>query len=377
MKTRGMKPPPPRMRDLRFPPLDGAKGGPLRPGDGPHRAGEGPPAGQAPAGFRDAEFAGDLGRRLWDADDTAEIPTAPADRSTHPGSRRDGSPEERSRTEDRDAGCRRGGVRGLASLALASGTGEDVAALATASPRPRWRLDAMALRVLLAALALICLAVWGWMAFQRPERSDSSGIVEEGTSRRVPSGSASRGKAPSSGGWASPSAGASASARESSGHGDGKGTTAVVYVTGEVAKPGVYTVVAGSRVNDVVDRAGGLTDRADRGQTNLAAPVADGDHVHVAGVGEQTGNSGKQTGTPGSRGRGAAGAGSPGKRLSVNINTADAAELQRLPGVGPATAAAIVTWREKNGPFRSVDDLLDVSGIGKATLSKIRDSVRI
>ena len=122
---------------------------------------------------------------------------------------------------------------------------------------------------------------------------------------------------------------------------------------------------------------GGLTDRADRGQTNLAAPVADGDHVHVAGVGEQTGNSGKQTGTPGSRGRGAAGAGSPGKRLSVNINTADAAELQRLPGVGPATAAAIVTWREKNGPFRSVDDLLDVSGIGKATLSKIRDSVRI
>ena len=63
--------------------------------------------------------------------------------------------------------------------------------------------------------------------------------------------------------------------------------------------------------------------------------------------------------------------------LGTNINTADAAELQRLPGVGPATAAAIVTWREKNGPFRSVDDLLDVSGIGKATLSKIRDSVRI
>ena len=70
-------------------------------------------------------------------------------------------------------------------------------------------------------------------------------------------------------------------------------------------------------------------------------------------------------------------AGQKARAAKVNVNTAGAEELQTLPGVGPATAKAIIAWREENGRFRSVDDLLDVSGIGKATLAKFRDRVSV
>ncbi|MBL8778515.1 MAG: ComEA family DNA-binding protein [Acidimicrobiales bacterium] len=154
----------------------------------------------------------------------------------------------------------------------------------------------------------------------------------------------------------------------------------VVDVVGEVRQPGVQRVAAGARIADVVAAAGGLTDRADRARINFAAPVVDGERVFVPAVGQQVpavavgaapaGGGGSPT--PGTGGAGVAGAedGAP-----VNLNTADLAALDTLPGIGPATAQAIIDHRTQHGPFTSVDQLLDVRGIGDAKLADLRDRV--
>ena len=138
----------------------------------------------------------------------------------------------------------------------------------------------------------------------------------------------------------------------------------VVHVAGAVLRPGVQRLPPGSRVIDAVDAAGGLRPDADAGRVNLAAELVDGTQVYVPAVGEAA---------P----AGAGGATSmPGDGL-VDINLADAAALETLPGIGPATAAAIIEHRERNGPFASVDGLLEVRGIGEAKLAQLRDLVRV
>lgn len=165
------------------------------------------------------------------------------------------------------------------------------------------------------------------------------------------------------------------------GVGTGVGGTAttvaeiVVDVVGEVRRPGVRRVPPGARIADVIDAAGGLTERADRARINLAAPVADGERVFVPAVGQPvppvavggTGGAGTAAGTGTAATTAVAG--------PVNLNTASLAELDTLPGVGPATAQAIIDHREQQGPYRSVDDLLDVRGIGDAKLAELRDRV--
>lgn len=153
----------------------------------------------------------------------------------------------------------------------------------------------------------------------------------------------------------------------------------VVDVVGEVRAPGVRRVPPGSRVGDVIEAAGGLTARADRARINLAAPVADGERIFVPAVGQPvppvavgaTGGAGAAA----AGGAGGAGTDTAGPEAPVNLNTASPAELETLPGVGPATAQAIIDHREQQGPFRSVDDLLDVRGIGDAKLAELRDRV--
>jgi competence protein ComEA len=140
----------------------------------------------------------------------------------------------------------------------------------------------------------------------------------------------------------------------------------VVHVAGAVLTPGVQRLPAGSRVIDAVDAAGGLRPDADAGRVNLAAELVDGTQVYVPAIGEPA---------P-SHDPAGAGAGGAGDGL-VDINTADAAALEELPGVGPATAAAIIDHRERNGPFASVDGLLEVRGIGEAKLAQLRDLVRV
>jgi competence protein ComEA len=139
----------------------------------------------------------------------------------------------------------------------------------------------------------------------------------------------------------------------------------VVHVAGAVVAPGVHELRAGARVVDAVAASGGLTADADAGAVNLAAEVVDGSQVYVPRVGEVP--------PPAPVGAGSA---DPGAG-PVDLNTADVALLETLPGVGPATAAAIVDHRERHGPFASVDGLLEVRGIGEAKLAALRDLVRV
>jgi competence protein ComEA len=138
----------------------------------------------------------------------------------------------------------------------------------------------------------------------------------------------------------------------------------IIDVTGWVRHPGVYQFRPGSRVIDAVQRAGGARGGADLTLLNLAAPLADGQQILVPKEGASA--SGAATG----------GTGVGGVAL-VNINTADEPTLETLNGVGPALAAAIIQFRTDQGPFTSVDQLDEVSGIGPATLEKLRPQVTV
>lgn len=147
----------------------------------------------------------------------------------------------------------------------------------------------------------------------------------------------------------------------------------LVHVLGAVARPGVYRLDAGARVLDAVAAAGGLSAEADPAGVNLARVVADAEQLRIPKIGEVI--PGGATGGSGTTGA----SGLTGVRADglVDLNQADAAGLETLPGVGPATAARIIRWREANGGFRTVEDLLDVSGIGERTLETLRDLVTV
>ncbi len=134
--------------------------------------------------------------------------------------------------------------------------------------------------------------------------------------------------------------------------------TVVVDVAGLVRRPGIATLPAGSRVIDALRAAGGVRRGVDSASINLARLLVDGEQI-VVGVDPPPGVAASSSGPA------PAGAG------LVNLNTADQATLESLPGVGPVTAQAIMTWREENGGFRAVDELVEVSGIGEATLAKL------
>ncbi len=136
-----------------------------------------------------------------------------------------------------------------------------------------------------------------------------------------------------------------------------------VHVAGAVREPGLYRLDAGDRVADAIARAGGFTDDAQRDGVNLARPVADGEQIVVPVVGAET-----VAPAPG-------GGGSTGGAL--DLNTATREQLDELPRIGPAMADRILAWREANGRFTSVDDLLSVPGIGEKMLAGIRDLVRV
>ena len=139
----------------------------------------------------------------------------------------------------------------------------------------------------------------------------------------------------------------------------------LVHVAGAVVAPGVHELRSGARVIDAIDAAGGLAPQADAGRINLAAPVTDGERVYVPAVGEPA-PPGPVGGTGGAAGDG-----------PVDLNQADEAALDALPGVGPTTAAAIIEHRERIGRFTSVDQLLDVRGIGEAKLEQLRPLVTV
>lgn len=151
----------------------------------------------------------------------------------------------------------------------------------------------------------------------------------------------------------------------------------VVHVDGAVASPGVYTLTGSDlRINDAVSAAGGLTAEADTSSVNLAAAVSDGEKVHVPTKEEASTvqTLGSADASSGSATVSSSGTGSQTTQL-VNINSADSAALQTLPGVGEATAAAIIRDREANGPFSSIEDIMRISGIGEKKFAKIKDYI--
>ena len=135
------------------------------------------------------------------------------------------------------------------------------------------------------------------------------------------------------------------------------GPTIYVHVLGQVRHPGLYLLRDGDRTVDAIAAAGGLADDADPGAVNLARLLSDGEQIVVPRVGEAV-----SVGAADASGR-------------VNLNTADAAALESLPRIGPAIADRIIAWREQNGRFTTVDDLLEVSGIGSTMLETLRDLV--
>lgn len=133
-----------------------------------------------------------------------------------------------------------------------------------------------------------------------------------------------------------------------------------VHVLGAVERPGLYVLRADSRVVDALAAAGGSTHAADLAGVNLARRVEDGEQILVPVVGAVADPSAPPSGDG-----------------TVDLNTADQAALEELPGIGPALAERIVAWREDNGRFRTVDDLLAVPGIGEKVLEGLRDGVRV
>jgi competence protein ComEA len=128
-----------------------------------------------------------------------------------------------------------------------------------------------------------------------------------------------------------------------------------VHVSGAVVRPGLVMVDGDARVADAVAAAGGATVDADLGRTNLAAPVRDGEHVVVPSTVDGPDGSVEQDG--------------------IDLNTASVGRLEDLPGVGPVLAERIVAFREEHGPFATVEDLLDVPGIGEAKLAQMRGAI--
>ena len=140
-----------------------------------------------------------------------------------------------------------------------------------------------------------------------------------------------------------------------------------VDVKGAVKAPGIYDLPVGSRVNDAVQKAGGLTEQADSKSLNLAQKVSDEALVYVPTKGEESASQQAGSGAPSST----------SKEKKVNLNKASLEELKQVKGLGGKRAQDIIDHRETNGKFKSVDELKKVSGIGAKTIEKLKDYVTV
>jgi competence protein ComEA len=150
----------------------------------------------------------------------------------------------------------------------------------------------------------------------------------------------------------------------------------IVHITGAVIRPGLYSLPPGSRLQDAVQAAGGATQDADLEAVNLAGFIEDGSRIVIPkttpilpteSTPVITESSRAELGTPII----------PDSNHRININTANQTELESLPGIGPVLAMKIIAYREANGPFSTIEEIIDVSGIGQATFELIKDLITV
>lgn len=208
-----------------------------------------------------------------------------------------------------------------------------------------------------AALALVIIAV-GVRYLILDERPSKSG--EQLVLTPVVSPSASAG--PAAGGSPAPA-------------------TLVVHVCGAVRRPGIVTLPADSRAADAIEAAGGVNGKADLTTINLAAKVADGQQVIVAERGQAPAAGAAPAGQGGSAATGSGGSATGGAAAGlagpISINSASASQLDALPGVGPATAQKIIDYRTANGPFKTLEDLKNVPGIGDVRFAALKAAISL
>jgi competence protein ComEA len=141
-----------------------------------------------------------------------------------------------------------------------------------------------------------------------------------------------------------------------------------VDVKGNVKKPGLYEAAEGERVADLIQKAGGLTENADETRINFAQRVSDEMVIYVPEEGEELSGGIEPAQTISA---------ASGEDGMVNINSAGSEELQNIPGIGPSKAAAIIEYRETEGPFQSLEDLMQISGIGEKTFEKLKSHIKL
>lgn len=146
----------------------------------------------------------------------------------------------------------------------------------------------------------------------------------------------------------------------------------VVHVSGAVKRPGVLMLPEGSRIYEAIEKAGGLAPDSDTDGVNMARSLRDEEKIHIPREGESL-ETESGTSVSGNQSIWA----DPGKVHLININTADSSALQTLTGIGPSTAAKIIEYRQYSGPFRSTEQIKEVSGIGDKTYTKFKDKICI
>ncbi len=215
-----------------------------------------------------------------------------------------------------------------------------------------WTRSAVRGLALLVAVAVALAAYWAWSGRPRAvalvPQVHASGLPVAGASPQAAAGSSAGAGPAAAAAPIEPSAAPTVA------------STVIVHVAGQVARPGLVELPAGSRVADAVAAAGGATGRRATDTVNLARVLVDGEQVVV----------GATVGAPAAGGTAAAPA-------LLDLNTASVTDLDALPGIGPVIAARILDWRAANGPFRSVEELGEVSGIGDAILAQVRSRLRV
>lgn len=150
----------------------------------------------------------------------------------------------------------------------------------------------------------------------------------------------------------------------------------VIHITGEVKKPGVVKIKQGSRIEDVISAAGGLTENGDITNVNLAYVVEDGMKIRIPSIGEENIDE-SYISVDGGKGVIMSEENSNYSNSIININTASETELEQLPGIGPSISSRIIQYRDTNGKFKNIEDIKNVTGIGNNKYEKIKNFIKV